>query len=90
MRTTNGGWSQGTLGDSLYFNWATNANINSNTNSITHMLRLDSSGDAHFNRYVYAPRFYTTSSIRYKNVFEVSSVEDSINRAIEKLNNIKK
>ena len=45
MRTPSGGWSQGVLGDSLFFTWATAANIDSATNTVnSQILRLNADG----------------------------------------------
>jgi hypothetical protein len=44
QRTPAGGWSMGTLNNSLYLNFATNSNIDSWTNSIHHAMRVDSDG----------------------------------------------
>ncbi|MFN3898877.1 MAG: hypothetical protein ACK4ML_00740 [Alishewanella aestuarii] len=45
MRTPSGGWSQGVLGDSLFFTWAIAANIDSATNTVnSQILRLNADG----------------------------------------------
>lgn len=44
QRTPSGGFALGTLNDSVYLTWATNANIDAPTNTVFNALRVDSNG----------------------------------------------
>jgi hypothetical protein len=44
QRTPSGGFALGTLNDEVYLTWATNANIDANTNTVFNALRVNSAG----------------------------------------------
>jgi hypothetical protein len=44
QRTPSGGFALGTLNDELYLTWATNANIDANTNTVFNAFRVNSAG----------------------------------------------
>jgi hypothetical protein len=61
-RTPSGGFTIGTLSDTFYCNWATNTNIDNNTNSISTPLYINSAGTAGAAGDFRAPIFYDSNN----------------------------
>ena len=64
-RTPSGGFTIGTLSDTFYCNWATNTNIDNNTNSISTPLYINSAGTAGAAGDFRAPIFYDSNDTGY-------------------------